>query len=156
MFGKIVQLRGVKLEDRFEVEYGIDFTMFRVVDLGFVRLTIIGVRPETDQNHFTYIWGRYTIEDYGDGYKGILLLGVDEEENDIYKNGTEDSLFVIIPYAEVIETTADKISGRYPTEAILEMHAGDIVKVSKGTNAITETYMAVQAGNEMFLIKKNR
>lgn len=35
------------------------------------------------------------------------------------------------------------------------MKAEDTVKVSKG-DATPETYMAVQAGNELFLVKKNR
>lgn len=55
-----------------------------------------------------------------------------------------------------IETSGKKIAGRYPTEAILEMKAGDTLSVNKGGCTKTETYMVVQAGNELFLVKKNR
>jgi len=35
------------------------------------------------------------------------------------------------------------------------MKVGDTVKVNKA-GAVSEIYMAVQAGNELFLVKKNR
>lgn len=72
------------------------------------------------------------------------------EEKDV-----EERLWVIIPWASEIKTTCKKIAGRYLTEAILEMKVGDTVSVNKGGGAKAETYMVVQAGNELFLIKKN-
>ena len=63
-------------------------------------------------------------------------------------------LFVIIPYATRIVSNSKKIAGIYSTEAILEMHEGDIVELSKGVGF--ETYMAVRAGNELLLVKKTR
>lgn len=72
------------------------------------------------------------------------------EEKDV-----EERLWVIIPWSSEIKTSGKRIAGRYPEEAILEMKAGDTVTVSK-FGAKPEVYMAVQAGNELLLVKKNR
>ena len=71
------------------------------------------------------------------------------------KKDVEERLWVIIPWSVEIRTTAQKIAGRYPEEAILEMKLGDTVTVSKGSDAV-ETYMVVQGDNELFLVKKKR
>ena len=150
MFGKIVQLRSIALNDCFKVEYGIDFNSVCKANLGFAMLTLAGVYPIPSRYRHIFC---YSIEAVHDGFKDILIQYAREEmysEKDI-----EDYLFVIIPYSTTIETTAKKIAGRYPNEAILEMHVGDTVVVKKA-GAKPETYMAVQAGNELFLIKKNR
>ena len=146
MFGKIVQLLGVPLEDGFEVKYGVEVNKYRKVDLRFAMLSVAG----PVENYSTYIW-YYMIDKKHDGFIDFII----QNANGIEESDTEDFLFVIIPYSSKIETTAKQIAGRYPEEAILEMHAGDTVKVNKG-GAVPETYMVVQAGNELFLIKKNR
>ena len=146
MFGKIVQLRGIPLEDGFKVEYGVEVDKYRKVDLRFAMLSVAG----HVENYSTYIW-YYMIDKKHDGFIDFIIqnaTGIEERDE-------EDFLFVIIPHSAKIETTAKQIAGRYPEEAILEMHAGDTVKVCKG-GADPETYMAVQAGNELFLVKKNR
>jgi len=150
MFGKIVQLRGIELEDSFEVEYGIDFEYGCKVDFIFANIAIAGVDPKPA--HHTYVWG-YMIKSVQDGFKELVIQYAKE---DMYnENDVEEYLFVVIPYASRIETTSKKIAGRYSTEAILEMHAGDIVKVNRG-GCDPETYMVVQAGNELFLVRKYR
>lgn len=150
MFGKIVQLRGIPLEDGFRVEYGMDFPYTCIADVRFATISLAGVGP--NPAHYTYVFG-YMVKEKHDGFITFLVQYAKE---DMYsEKDVEDYLFVIIPNSAKIETTAKKIAGRYPEEAILEMHAGDTVKVNKG-GADPETYMAVQAGNELFLIKKNR
>lgn len=150
MFGKIVQLRGIPLEEGFKVEYGMDFPWNGIADVRFATITLAGISP--NPAHYTYIFG-YMLKKEPDGFKDFLIQYA---KKDLYsEKDVEDYLFVIIPHSTKIETTAEKIAGRYPEEAILEMHAGDTVKVNKG-GAEPENYMAVQAGNELFLIKKNR
>jgi len=148
--GKIAQLRGKPLEDGFRVEYGIDIPKNRVADFNFATLSIIGIRVGTPI--CTY-YGSCALIKKEDVFRDFLLSGLDEKE--IRKEDIEENLLVIIPYSSKIETTAKQIAGRYPEEAILLMHVGDTVKVKKA-GAKSETYMAVQAGNEIFLVKKNR
>ena len=168
MLGKIVKLRGIPLEDGFEVEYGIDFQYGCKADFIFANISIVGVDPKPE--HYTYVWS-YMVKSVEDGFKEIVIQHAKE---DMYnEKDMEEYLFVVIPHASKIETTAKRIAGRYPTEAILEMHAGDTVKVQKADSGIfemhedeligvgvstaePETYMAVQAGNELLLVKKYR
>ena len=76
---------------------------------------------------------------------------------DIPGEEVEEYLLLIIPSgAFQLKTTAKRIAGRYAHEAILEMHPGDTVEVSKNINGPRTVYMAVQAEYEMFLIKRNR
>lgn len=149
MLGKILQLRGIPLKDGFEVEDGICVCQGGTADFGFATITLKTI-PE--KAYSLYICS-VTIVDIADGFKKIFFEPMEKE--DIPEALSESYLLVIIPYASAIETTATKIAGRYPTEAILEMHSGDTVKVNK-PGAEPETYMAVRADNEMFLVKKNR
>lgn len=146
MFGKIVQLRGRKAQAGYEVVYGIDSSIDGRYGLAFGNISFGDVSATT-----TYIYGGHTIEEKSDGYKNILIFNGELESNDI-----EEYLLVIIPYASQLKTSAKRIAGRYYYEAILEMHNGDTVEVSKNSVGKREVYMAVQAGNEIFLIKKER
>lgn len=150
MFGKIAQILGISLEDGFEVKYGINVRKDGIADFKFATIKLYNI--ESEEGNSPYICGT-TIVNKPDGFKDIFLKSIEEEY--IRKEDIEDCILVIIPYSETIETTATKIAGRYSTEAILEMHVGDTVTVQK-IRAKTETYMAVQAGNELFLVKKNR
>ena len=97
-----------------------------------------------------HFW-EFTVEKEHDGFKEILVNNLLEpEEKDV-----EERLLVIIPHFTEFKTKCKKIAGRYPEEGIIEMKVGDTVTVNK-IGAKPETYMAVQAGNEMFLVKKNR
>lgn len=150
MLEKIVELRGIPLENGYEIIYGADFDKEDKVDFGFSKL-FLGtgyLKPI----HETYVYGHMLIKEK-DLFKDFLL---NNTENLIGSDEIEEQLLVIIPYSTIIETTGKKIAGRYPTEAILEMRSGDIVKVSKCSNIEAETYMVVQGGNELFLVKKNR
>lgn len=55
-----------------------------------------------------------------------------------------------------IDTNVKKIAGRYPYEGIFKMLPGDKISVKRSKNEWETTYIAVQADNEMFLIKKTR
>ena len=81
----------------------------------------------------------------------IRMIIAGQKEKDV-----EERLFVIIPWSAEIKTSGKQIAGRYPEEAIIEMHAGDTVIVTKGSDIESEVYMAVQAGNELLLVKKKR
>ena len=148
MLGKIVELRGIPLENGFEAVYGIAVPWTGRKDIGFAQIELTTNRFNTIQE-ITYIYD-YEVTKQHDGFKNILVRNLKPKKED-----SEEYLFVIIRYSQVIETTATKIAGRYPCEAILKMHVGDTVKVNKACSD-SETYMAVQAGNEMFLVKKNR
>lgn len=152
MLGKLVQLLGVPMEDGFRVVEGVDFRWDGKVDFDFATLVLLH-NPFKEDYKVTYCW-EFWLDRQHDGFKDFtvnnLNLGNGPEEKEI-----EERLWVIIPYSSTIVTTAERIAGRYPTEAILKMKAGDTVKVHKGS-AVPEVYMAVQAGNELFLVKKNR
>ena len=149
MLGKIVQLLGVPMEDGFRVVEGVEFCKFGTADVRFATL-ILGNNPWKNDYKVTHCW-EFTVEKEDDGFKDILVNNLLEpEEKDI-----EERLLVIIPHFTEFKTSCKKIAGRYPEEGIIEMKVGDTVTVNKG-GAKPETYMAVQAGNEMFLVKKNR
>jgi len=101
-----------------------------------------------------YCWG-LSLDKQHDGFKDFLVNNLALKDGMPEEKNIEERLWVIIPYSSTIETTAQRIAGRYPEEAILEMKVGDTVKVNKA-GAVSEIYMAVQAGNELFLVKKNR
>ena len=153
MLGKIVQLLGIPVKDGFRVEEGVEFCRFGTANMGFATLTL-GYNPHESNFKVKYCWDFSVIEEQ-DLYKEILVnnLGLVEDKPKV--NCIEETLWVIIPYAAEIKTKSKKIAGRYPQEALLEMKVGDTVTVNKaGGNP--EIYMAVQAKNEMFLVKKNR
>ena len=58
--------------------------------------------------------------------------------------------------AKRILTNAEKVAGLYSEEAIIVMHAGEMVEVSHPQFDSVETYVATKVGKEMFLLKKNR
>lgn len=149
MVGKIVQLLGKK-NSGFEVVYGIDNN---IIDnrylLDFGEIVLGNNEPNATA---TYIYGGQIVEEQGDGYKKVVIFN-----KELPKEAIEDYLLVIIPYAaQLAKTGGTRIAGRYYYEAILEMRNGDTVEVSKSFSGEREIYMAVQAGNEMFLLKKNR
>lgn len=150
MFGKLVQLLTIPLSNEFETVYGIKETDFQHSirhELPFGIISFGNMDPKITK---TYIKGGYLINEKKDQFKEILIFNGELSEKD-----NENYLLVIIPHG-FIETTSKKIAGRYPYESILEMHEGDILKISNSLNSTYHTYMAVKAGNEMFLIKKNR
>ena len=142
MLGKLVQLLGVPMGDGFRVVEGVDFCQLGTADFQFAYLTLL-YNPHKSDYKVTYCWEFHLVNNCA------LKDGMPEAKD------IEERLLVIIPWSSKIETTCKRIAGRYPEEAILEMKAGDTVTVNKA-GAEAETYMAVQAGNELFLIKKNR
>lgn len=153
MFGKVVTLTGVELSSDFNVCYGIHdelFKRFHRHQLAFAELLFSNCAHDATG---TYIRSGYWVKEKGDGFKEITVFNGDLEKDD-----KEEYLLVLIPWANYLKTTATKIAGRYPTEAILEMRAGDILEVSCWYDARQDVhvYMAVEVGNEMFLIKKTR
>lgn len=145
-FGRIVRLLGKPLEEGFEVKYGIDYKQGNYHDFSFAEISFRNINSNVSK---TYIYGGYMVKEKGDGFKEIVIFN-----GDLRADENENMLLVIIPYATKIVSESKRVAGRYPTEAILEMHEGDTVEVSKGLGF--ETYMAVKAGNELLLVKKSR
>ena len=155
MVGKIVRLLGVPMSEEYEVQYGIPETkngIYKKLQFATIRLDNLssagGVEPP-----FTYFYGNYKIEDGKDGYKTILIFNKAKE--DLPQDAIEDTLLVIIELSW-FDTSAKKIAGKQDYEAILEMHAGDTIYCAKGLNYNKQVFTAVQVGNELMLIKKNR
>ena len=144
-FGKIVRLIGIPCEENFETLYGL-------IPNGHGKyvfnMATLSVNPKLSHK---YINGGIIVESKQDGFKDITICN-----GDLRKEDVEQILLVIIPYSAQIVTTATKVAGRYPTEAILSMKSGDTVEVSKSVSSKKIIYMAVKAGNEMFLVKKTR
>ena len=154
MLGKILQLKGIPMEDGFRVEEGVNFCIYGTADLRFATLTSCK-NPGEDTYKVTYCWG-FHLNKQHDGFKEFSVNNLALKDGMPDKKDVEERLWVIIPWStEEIKTTAKRIAGRYPEEAILEMKLGDIVTVGKGSDAV-ETYMVVQGGNELFLVKKKR
>lgn len=153
MFGKVVQLVENEFDKGFKVIYGIHTIVFKSVYRYLVNFAEIVFAKCTSGATRTYIYGGHNVQDNGDGFKKITVY------NDfLKKNDKEEYLLVIVPHANHLKTNATRIAGRYPCEAILEMHAGDTVEVSKTYNGYENlhVFMVVEAGNELFLIEKTR
>lgn len=133
MFGKIVQI--IEQDKHNEVVYGINdpYVDFATIHFGDADATKI------------YIKGGHLVKDKVDGFKDILIFN-----GNLDKDAIEEYLLVIIPYAKKIGSNLARIAGRYYTEAIFEMKESDTVTVND------QTFMAVRAGNELFLVKKYR
>ena len=146
ILGRIARLYGKPLEDGFEIEYGLENNKGNYYNFSFAEISFGNINPCVSK---TYICGGYTVKEKKFGIKEFVIFN-----GDLKANENETMLFVIIPYATRIVSNSKKIAGIYSTEAILEMHEGDIVELSKGVGF--ETYMAVRAGNELLLVKKTR
>lgn len=156
MLGKMVQLLGVPMEDGFSVVEGVKFNKLGTADFVFAQLKL-GYNPFKDDYEVTYCWQIYNFDadKYNDGFKEFVVNNLALKDGMPEEKDVEERLWVIIPWSSEIKTSGKRIAGRYPEEAILEMKAGDTVTVSK-FGAKPEVYMAVQAGNELLLVKKNR
>ena len=150
--GKIAEISGIALENGFEVIYGIDVYEDGKRDLGFVSLVVARSFPK--RTRVTYMYS-YCLRKEQDLFKEYII-GTDKDPTQLPNSElNEEYLWVIIPYSSGIETNAKRVAGRYPTEAVLEMRVGDTVEVRKA-GGTPENYMVVKAGNELFLVKKNR
>ena len=153
MLGKIVQLLGAPMEDGFRVVEGVEFCIYGTADLQFATL-ISYENPRKASYKVTYCWG-FHLDKQHDGFKDFSVNNLALKDGMPEEKDIEERLWVIIPWSDKIKTSSKRIAGRYPEEAILEMKVGDTVTVQKDSTC-PETYMVVQAGNELFLIKKNR
>ena len=151
--GKIVELSGIALENGFEVIDGIEMCEDGRIDLGFGSIVAVAARF-SKRTRVKYMYS-YFLKSQHDLFKEYFI-STETDPNQLPNSDLhEEFLWVIIPYSSGIETNAKKVAGRYPTEAILKMYVGDTVEVRKA-GAISETYMVTKAGNELFLVKKNR
>ena len=125
-------------------------------DFVFAQLKL-GYNPFKDDYEVTYCWQfhNFDADKYNDGFKEFVVNNLALKDGMPEEKDVEERLWVIIPWSSEIKTSGKRIAGRYPDEAILEMKAGDTVTVSKICSK-PEVYMAVQAGNELLLVKKNR
>ena len=98
----------------------------------------------------TYCYGLRDI-----GNSTFLMDNLSSKNGMPKKKEVTERLWVIISRSHDIETSGIKLSGN-DKEALLEMKAGDTVTVDNMNDYTPEVYMAVQAGNELYLIKKVR
>lgn len=146
--GKIVEISGFNSEKGFEIIYGIDINEGGKKRYSFCTIIPTGVYMEGTR--LTYIYSGYLKEK-----PNVYIVSTDSDPKQKPDAKLEEEfLWVIIPYSSGIESNAEKIDGSHPTEAILKMCVGETVTVRKA--GTTETYMVAKAGNELFLVKKNR
>ncbi|MCI9177428.1 MAG: hypothetical protein HFJ28_02370 [Clostridia bacterium] len=166
MFGKIVQLIGnpqdKSLNRSLDIVYGITPNQANRIPLNFGEI-VLSARPSESQfalfgkdfilsKIYTYIYGGHSITDKGDGFKEIAIFNGLLSVHDV-----EKYLLVVIPHAPFdFSTTGKKIAGRYPYEGIIELRAGDAIRALRNAYGEFDVFMAVQAGNELFLLKKGR
>ena len=153
MLGKIVELRGITMEDGFEVYGGPDLLKNGSCLLDFATLTL-SETPKENNDHAIYCYG-LEIKNEHDGFKEILINNNGLADNKPEKDFEEDRIWVIVRNPADVRTTAKRVAGRYYYEGIFEMKRGDFIKINK-VGAEPELYMAVNAGHEMFLIKRTR
>lgn len=151
--GKLVHLIGSPVENGFRAVYGINNVEFNylishssIMNSG--NVVFANSNPRATK---TYINGGYVVKKNANGFKEILIFN-----GELEKDAEEEFLLVVIPHAGKIKTKSKKIAGKYPYEAILVMHEGDTLQISKSSSSKVEVFIAVKAGNEMFLIKKSR
>ena len=154
--GKIVEL--LPSVSGFQVMYGIEMTEYSSKQFSFG--TIISKEPLCKKTHITYMEDDYYyLRDHQNDLKQYLISAYDPKgkvQKRIPRPELEEEfLWVVIPYASKIESDSRKVAGRTDAEGIFEMFAGDTVKVSRADCAL-ETYIVAKAGNELFLVKKNR
>lgn len=149
MVGKIVQLIGSKIDSSFEVIYGMEHNI--IANRCILNFAEILLGNNTPNATTTYIYGGHIVEEHGDGYKQVMIFN-----EELPKDAIEEYILLVIPYASQLVTNAKRVAGRYYYEGIFEMKEGDIVEISKDFTGKRQIYMVVKAGNELFLIKKNR
>lgn len=155
--GKLVQVVKKPLSDEFETIYGMECGNTGRCLLDFAEVMFndaSGLSPTCYIQH-----AGYEVLSGDDNFKQILIYNgrVLEEDEESY-------LLVVVPFGlHGFSSTAKRIAGRYPYEAILEMHEGDILEVTPfhcgkvGKSFIpSQKFVATRAFNEMFLVKKTR
>ena len=153
--GKIVEL--LPSGSSFQVMYGIEMTEYSRKQFSFGA--IISKEPVLKKTHVTYMSDEYYLRGAQHDFKEYIISAYDPKGK-VHKRMPrpeleEEFLWVVIPYASKIESDSRKVAGRTEAEGIFEMFAGDTVKV-KRTDCALETYIVAKAGNELFLVKKNR
>lgn len=142
MAGRILWISMNSQRDGFDVIEGIkgmEITDNRI-NLGFSEITFSNIGDST-----TYITGGYKIDQKREGFKKIFLFNKEISSGDYM----EEYLLVIIPFAWDIKTTARKIAGVYPTEAIIDMGDKDKLEISR--DGIKKTYIASKVGEKIIL-----
>ena len=162
MFGKVVRIKtNFSGEDIFRVEYGFkkeeivfgEYTGVKYAKIKFNGRFFLTNDPDDRyyKDVYTYICGGHWVDDEKDGFKRVVICN----ERAPLQDDIEEYLLVIIPWVYKYEAPEKRIAGRYPEEAILVLKPGETLILYDNEN-VKETFMAVQAGNEIFLIKKNR
>lgn len=152
MLGKIVELSVAPTGNGFEVIDGIEMYENGRKDYGFVSIVSRADLPK--RARITYVYS-YLMKKRQGLFKEYIISTDRDINSKPHPVLIEDNIWVIIPYSSGIESNARKIAGRNHTEGIFEMHAEETVTVRKA-GCDPETYVVAQAGNELFLVKKNR
>lgn len=161
--GKIARIKtNFSGDDYFRVEYGFkkeeivfgEYTGLKFATIKFCgRFYCPSFKEQYDENVYTQICGGHWVEDLEDGFKKVVICN----SRELLENEEEEYLLVIIPCVNKYEAPEKRIAGRYPEEAILVLKPGDeLILYGNNNNNNKEKFMAVKAGNELFLLKKRR
>lgn len=159
--GKIARIKtNFTGDDYFRVEYGFkkeEIVFGEYTGLRFAKVKFCGrfhyednQKDKYGDDVYTYICGGHWVEDERDGFKKIVICN----ERDLLENENEEYLLVLIPWVSKYEAPEKRIAGRYPEEAVLVLKPGETLTLYGSDKK--EKYMVVQAGNELFLVKKQR
>lgn len=141
--GKVVELLPKQSSGGYVARYGIQF--------GKRVLSSIKIYANEKTRSFTYFNnGISTIKDVA-GCTSIRINNGEPKANEV-----EDTLIVILPCAQYLSTTAERIDKKSFGEAVVFMHVGDTVELAQTPKGKTFAYTVVQNKNKLFLVKKNR
>ena len=149
MFGKIAFINAIPRSTKFEVEYGLPQSCNGIYTAPNVKIFVKeNFRDGSEKKPCISFYGSYEVSGKGDEIKTISIDNTKKEE--IPENAYVDTLLVVIKFGW-FETTAKRVAGRYSYDAVLEMHKGDTVTISKGMNYPKQTFEVIESGKELFL-----
>ena len=142
--GKICRLMQ-KTGSEFDVVYwfGVNSQNLYSFNFGTIRFSKDTDKPKT------YISG-ISVHEQFDSYFNIIVEPADYNLND-----NEAYLLVIIPDAWNIKASKHRIAGRYFSEAVFILEAGDTLEASTGPVADTVHYVVEKKNHELYLTKQS-
>ena len=138
--GKVVELVPKQPSNGYLVRYGLSY--------GKRSLVHINVRANDGAKSFTYFNdGISAIKKPANGITYVYVNNGDLKHNDV-----EDTLLVIVPFAQQLVTAAEKIDQMSQHEAVIFMHEGDTLELSQSPKGKRSIYTAVRDGKKLFLV----
>ena len=138
--GKVVELVPKQPYNGYQVRYGLSY--------GKRSLANVRVYANDGAKSFTYFNDGISAIKETDNGTYIYVNNGELKQNDV-----EDTLLVIIPYAQQLVTCVEKIHKISHREAVLFMHEGDTVELSQSLKVKRSVYTVVRNGKKLFLVK---